>query len=205
MSEALISEPGLSLWERTRLFPRHVNRAASATAPKTLPEVRPGQLWYVELPSTERAVSPLEYRALTTANVVVYDRVLEPAVTSSLPLGAYAEPAPPRDGAIERCLSFARDGWSVARLVDPGGERAGIIRQLSERLLKFEASAAFAVSVFANTDGSYEKIAAELDELGEVIEARSFGQRVTLTIIFTGIDAGTAPRFVVASANGLAG
>ena len=81
MSEALISEPGLSLWERTRLFPRHVNRAASATAPKTLPEVRPGQLWYVELPSTERAVSPLEYRALTTANVVVYDRVLEPAVT----------------------------------------------------------------------------------------------------------------------------
>jgi len=152
MSEALISEPGLSLWERTRLFPRHVNRAASATAPKTLPEVRPGQLWYVE-----------------------------------------------------RCLSFARDGWSVARLVDPGGERAGIIRQLSEHMLKFEASAAFAVSVFANTDGSYEKIAAELDELGEVIEARSFGQRVTLTIIFTGIDAGTAPRFVVASANGLAG
>jgi hypothetical protein len=204
MSETLISEHGLSLWERTRLFPRHANRAASATAPKALPEVRPGQLWYVELPSTEPAVSPLEYRALTTANVVVYDRVLEPAVASSLPLGAYAEPTPPHDGAIERCLSFARDGWSVARLVDPGGERV-VIRQLSGGLLKFEASAALAVSVFANTDGSYEKIAAELDELGEVIEARSFGQPVTLTIIFTGIDAGTAPRFVVASANGLAG
>jgi hypothetical protein len=205
MSETLISEHGLSLWERTRLFPRHFNRAASATPSETLPEVRPGQLWYVELPSTEPAVSPLEYRALTTANVVVYDRALEPAVASSLPLGAYAEPAPPRDGAIERCLSFARDGWSVARLVDPGGQRLGIIRQLSERLLKFEASAALAVSVFANTDGSYEKIAAELGELREVMDAHSFGPAVTLTIVFAGIGAGTAPRFVVASANGLAG
>jgi hypothetical protein len=205
MSEALIREPNFSLWEPARPFPNRINRPACASAPEALPANRPGQLWYVELPSTAPAASPLEYRALTSANVVIYDRALEAAVAGSLPLGTYAEPAGPRERVTERSLSFARDGWSVARLVDPGVERVGIIQQLSERLLKFEVSAASAVSVFANTDGSYEKIAAELGELREVMDACSFGPAVTLTIVFTGIGAGTAPRFVVASANGLAG
>jgi len=208
MSEALISEPGLSLWEANPLSPdsvHRVGRTVFVTSPETLQAVQPGQLWYVELPSTEPAISPLEYRALMTANVVIYDRALESAVASFLPLGAYAEPAGSRDTVTERCFRFLRDGWSVARLVDPRGERTDIVRQLAERLLQVEAPASLAVSVFANAYGKYEKIAAELDQLGDAIDARGFDQPITLTIVFSGIGVGAAPRFVVASANGLAG
>src|ERR1700756_1932945 len=84
-----------------------------------LPTVEPGQLWWVEFPSTEPQFAPLEYRSLQTANVIVYDRTLTETVARFLPLGGYAEPATANDGAsdraLERCLSFMHDGWSVVR------------------------------------------------------------------------------------------
>jgi hypothetical protein len=231
MSEALRSEPGSSLWdavpcveitsvvtEPLLLHPHTVQDRVSrlpnsrtawigypAAGAAELPTVRPGQLWYVELPAKEPAFSPLEYQVLTTANVVIYDRALAPTVAGFLPIGGYAEPAPSDGAALGRCLRFAHDGWSVARLVDPSRGRAGMIRQLTERLLRVKAPTALPVLVFANDGGRYEKSEIEIDELGDVIEARSFHQLVNLTIIFSGIDAEAAPRFTVASANGLAG
>src|ERR1700730_8652432 len=128
MSETMTDELGSLRWSPTPLPPtagaRDEWHAATTLGPSELPVMRPGQLWLVELPATAPEVSPLEYRALSNANVVIYDRALAPTVTRLLPLGGYAEPAPSSDGQVRagsaRCVRFVRDGWSVARLFHPG-------------------------------------------------------------------------------------
>src|SRR5690349_18134531 len=99
------------------------SRAAATLGLSELPLMQPGQLWWVELPTRGPELAPFEYRALSTANVLVYDRALASTVARHLPLGSYAEPAALDHGrlnlASERCLRFARDGWSVARLLQP--------------------------------------------------------------------------------------
>ena len=207
MSELLLDRVDLSPWDPTEAFPnegRPVNRPVHATAQEGLPAVRRGQLWYVELPSTKRVAWPLEYEALTTANVVVYDRTLEPVVAAFLPLGAYAEPAMPSHKVIERCLSFTREGWSVTRLVDREGGRTGNIRQLSQRILEVRVPDPSAASIFINNHGHYENLEAELGELGDLVDRPRFGPAATVTGIFD-CGAGTTPRVIFTSANGLAG
>ena len=80
-----------------------------------------------------------------------------------------------------------------------------MLRQLTERLLRVAAPPALSASVFANTGSGYENIEAELDQLGGIVDAWSFSRSPTLTIVFGAIGTGSAPRFSVASANGLAG
>ena len=98
-------------------------RLAPVIEAPALPNIEPGQLWLVELPPTTDVWSPLEYRALTAANIIMYDRTLAKMVGDFLPLGGYAEPAAASgaafDAAAERAWRFACDGWSVARFVDP--------------------------------------------------------------------------------------
>ena len=212
MSEALIRETGSLLSKLTEL-PVSTNgwspyRSQTAGECPKLPTLQAGQLWYVELPSTEFAFSPLEYQALTTANLVIYDRALATTVARLMPIGGYAEPATPRGDAsdgFDRCFRFARDGWSVARLVHPSRRRVDLLRQLAERLLRVTAPAALSASVFANTGSGYENIEAELDRLGGIVDAWRFSRSSALTIVFGAIDTESAPCFSVASANGLAG
>src|ERR1700746_3220498 len=71
--------------------------AGTTLGASELPVMRPGQLWLGELPASAPDFSPLQYRALINANVVIYDRVLAPTVARLLPLGGYAEPAAPSD------------------------------------------------------------------------------------------------------------
>ena len=52
-----------------------------------LPEIRPGQVWVVEHASTDLHLSPLTHRAISAANVVIYDRALYATVAANLPLG----------------------------------------------------------------------------------------------------------------------
>src|SRR5262249_7460422 len=59
-----------------------------------LPDIQPGKVWVVEQTSTELRLSSLAHRAISAANVVIYDRALDPIVAANLPLGGYAEPAP---------------------------------------------------------------------------------------------------------------
>jgi hypothetical protein len=188
---------------------RHKSLPAGAVDLAALPTVGPSQLWYVELPSAEREFSPLEYQVLTTANVVIYDRALASTVAKFRPMGGYAEPAAPSnlasDLALERCARFARDGWSVARLVDRDRERVARIPQLSEWLQPVKSPVGLPVELFVNTGGRYGRNTVEISELGDIINCVSLGQTITLVIRFSGIDAGAAPRFSVASANGLAG
>src|SRR5256885_1955913 len=83
--------------------------------------VRPGEIWLVEqAPDTDLA--SLDRDAIASANVILYDRELEPLIAELLPLGTYAEPLPSgeqgtRSAISSRALRFAADGWSVVQVV----------------------------------------------------------------------------------------
>jgi hypothetical protein len=110
MSETLMIDPGSALAvEVSGRAARY--RPASVTQWTALPTVQRGQLWLVELPATEPNLAPLEHQALTTANVVIYDRALTPTVARFLPLGGYAEPAP-RNGGSDAFVLRATAGAS---------------------------------------------------------------------------------------------
>jgi hypothetical protein len=213
MTDALIIEPVSSLWTPAGLptgQTRHGDLSIDLVRWPALPVVGPGELYFTELAATELGLASLEYRALTTANVVIYDRVLAPTVAKFLPLGGYAEPATPRRGAPdaiwERCLRFVRDGWSVVRLVTPSGARISEIRHLSEGLRRGKVPADLPVSVFANLGGGvYERSEAQLAELGDIIDLHYSEQPQLLTVVCDAIGGEVAPRLSVASTNGLAG
>src|ERR1700694_3055148 len=87
-----------------------------------LPTLGPSQLWVIEQ-AQATALSELDRDALTSANVVIYDRSLARVVADVLPLGGYAEPLSFSCQALWRALSpralqFAADGWSVVQLVE---------------------------------------------------------------------------------------
>jgi hypothetical protein len=217
MSETMADELGSLRWSPTPLPPTAGAydewHAATTFGPSQLPVVRPGQLWLVELPATAPELAPLEYCALGNANVVIYDRALALAVARLLPLGGYAEPAAAGDGQFgagsERCVRFVHDGWSVARLLDPGfrsgPERLEMIRQLSYRLLA-EAPADLPVQIFVSAGrGRYERNETQLNRLDAMIAASALMRSSTFTIVLDVNDSSGAPRFSTASANGLAG
>jgi hypothetical protein len=193
-------DPWLRIPARLQYSTRPDNHSTGLATWSGLPRMRSGQLWVTALASAEPETAPLEYSALTTANVVIYDRTLAPIVARFLPLGGYAEPAVPgEDGVgatLVRCVRFARDGWSIARLVQPGGE----CRHLSELALSLEMPADLRVTVFANLGGSvYETSEIRLDELIH------FDRSSSLTVICDAIGGGHGPKLSVASTNGLAG
>jgi hypothetical protein len=103
---------------------------------RAAPTIEPGQIWLIEqLSATD--LSPMDRNAVIRANVVLYDRALEPLVAEILPLGSYAEPLP-RDhraggsAITPRALQFAADGWSVVQLVEalPGQRAAAGLNRL---------------------------------------------------------------------------
>jgi hypothetical protein len=100
--------------------------------------VKPGQIWLIEHASA-RALFPTDRDALTSADVVIYDRALAPVIASVLPLGGYAEPmqlqAPAGPTVSARALGFAVDGWSVAQLVEPHADRRTRLRLASDALM----------------------------------------------------------------------
>ena len=218
MSETLADELGSLRWSPTP-HPPTVGasdewHAAATLGPAELPVVRPGQLWLVELPAIAPELAPLEYRALSHANVVIYDRALAPTVARLLPLGGYAEPTATVDGqsaaGSERCVRFVRDGWSVARLIHPGfqsgRDRLDKIRRLSHRLLTVEMPADLPIRIFVSGGrGRYKRNETQLYRLDAIIAAYAFVRSSTFTIVLDVTDTGGEPRFSVASANGLAG
>ncbi len=217
MSETLADELGSLRWSPTPLNSmvgaRDEWHPATSLGPSELPVMRPGQLWLVELPATPPEFAPLEYRALSNANVVIYDRALAPTVARLLPLGGYAEPVSSSNGqsaaGSQRCIRFVRDGWSVARLLHPGfrsgRERLDRIRQLSYRLLA-EAPADLPVQILVSAGpGRYERNETQLNRLDAIIAEYASMRSSTFTIVLDATDTAVEPRFRVASANGLAG
>ena len=99
---------------------------------------KPGEIWLIEH-DMRRPLAGGERDALTSANVVLYERTLAPLVASVLPIGAYAEPLPEKaetggPGLSPRAIRFAGDGWSVVQLIEAGGDAESRARRISETL-----------------------------------------------------------------------
>ena len=212
MTEGLTIEAGPSSWRPADFTPRKARYQGcpAELVRSPLLEVRPGQLWFAEITPMEPAPASLEHQALTSANVIIYHRALAPTVSRFLPLGGYAEPAAPSrlsfDATWDRCLRFAREGWSVARLVRPSREQlTAEIRNLS-RLLLGRGLAPDLVAVFANLgDGVYEKSQMALCELDAALGLGGFAEALPLTILCDVVQSGAFPHASAASTNGLAG
>jgi hypothetical protein len=176
-----------------------------------VPGIRPGELWLVEHSSTDPQLSRLGHHAITSANVVIYDRTLHPIVAENLSRGGYAEPASwpveAIDRTFDRCIQFARDGWSVVWFVDHGlpcVARSERIGRLVDRLIGAGYPASQSAMLFVSENRSIrQQTETELDTLGIVVDATTCED--CLAIAFAAVGAGAAPHLHAISSNGLAG
>lgn len=186
-------------------------RSASAPRPQpaathlpTLPEIGAGQLWLIEAPVAKGAPSAPLRHALDGANVVIYDRALAVRLAPSFPLGTYAEPA--ADGAAGRCVRFARDGWSVVRLMPPRlpqRERVRRVRDFVDELAAAKVPGALPVTVLAEAAyGIREATETRLDQLADTVATFARDTRLAIVVV---AFAGGAARPQAVAANGLAG
>src|SRR5215831_9004079 len=83
--------------------------------------VQPGEFWLIEQPAGEELCS-LDRAALSSADIVIYDRRLGALIAQVLPIGRYAEPLFHADEAqpavSPRALRFAAEGWRVVQLLE---------------------------------------------------------------------------------------
>ncbi|HEY1796669.1 MAG TPA: hypothetical protein VGG57_11180 [Stellaceae bacterium] len=175
---------------------------------RALPAVEPGQLWLVEI-CPDRGLSTAERHLLGSANVILYDRSLSAEVAAILPLGAYAEPAPPRQlpdaAVIERCVRFALDGWSVVRLIDASQtrpSREARLRAIAERLHASGAGAQLPVRIFA--DAGSRAFIEDLARLATLDPDALGARNERLVVVFDAVALTRTPTYPIA-ANGLAG
>ena len=112
---------------------------------------RPGQVCVIEH-DPDGALSAPERDALTSADVVLYDRVLAPLVAELLPLGGYAEPLSFTGTTLTgRAADLAAQGWSVVQLVSASsGRRARLHAVESPRTGAAAASSAPSYAFTAN-------------------------------------------------------
>jgi len=198
--EGLICEPGNSGCKETWVPPshEHAKKGFSADVTGRLPysTVQPGQLWLIEIPPVDPELTPLEYRVLAAADLVIYDRALASTIAKFLHLCGYTEPAGPGEAVSERCVRLVTDGWSVARLIIPPGpwgrERSDQVRRSADWPPAFKAPADLQVLAFTNAGG-------------EIYQRDPLAQPSTRTIALSAIESGGGPLFCFASANGLAG
>ena len=216
MSETMADELGSLKWSPTTLSPTvgppDEWRAATTLGPSELPVMRAGQLWLVECPAAAPEFAPLEHRALRGANVVIYDRALAPTVARLLPLGGYAEPVVSGDGhsgadPIVASVSSATAGaWLDCSIPAFGPAGSGSTKSGSYRIAcsASRRSPICQVQIFVSRgQGRYERKETQLSRLDAIL-AR-YVPSSTFTIVLDMTDIGVAPRFSVASANGLAG
>ncbi|HEV2100382.1 MAG TPA: ATP-binding cassette domain-containing protein [Stellaceae bacterium] len=163
------------------------------------PTVAAGELWLIAVPDAESKLTSLEYRALTTANVIVYDRTLTEAVAPLLPLGGYAEPAG-GDGLV-RCLQFVRDGWSVVRLIEQPSpdDRDQAFQALAQQVRATGVFADWRVRRLSQQDGRW------LSGDDNVAPLPIRGGRGAREVIVIGASGATASDLYAVASNGLAG
>jgi hypothetical protein len=170
--------------------------------------IRPGEIWLIEQPSPS-ALFPLDRAALTTADVVIYDRALAPLVARFLPIGAYAEPpsldAHGAGSAISpRALQFAAEGWSVVQLVEARPGRRERLRDAVGALKRLSGGNDLPlVGIAKTTADRHRRWEGCLRNSSDLID--EFGDDDPLTLVFGPLVIRyPAPAYAFA-ANGLAG
>lgn len=181
-------------------------RRSPVHARPTLPKVGPGQLWLVEVP-LQGPLPEASRQVLRDANVVIYDRSLTNAVAEALPLGTYAEPAAAPETAAARSVRFARDGWSVVRLLParlPQRERTRRVQDVVDELATAKVLGRLPITLSAEAaDGIEEHLTARFDDLAAIVA--SFPRDTRLAIVIDAFGGATAAPLHAVAANGLAG
>lgn len=167
--------------------------------------VQPGQIWLIE----QAANAPLcgcDRAALTSANVVLYDRSLEALVAELLPLGGYAEPLPREaagDKISPRALRFAAEGWSVVQLVAVHIGRDARAGGIARSLGVAPAGIDLPLQAIAKGNGREQRCDGRLGNLPGILDG--FTADETLTLIVGPLAAPALPPAPAFTANGLAG
>jgi hypothetical protein len=186
---------------------RSMRRAISGA----LREIRPGQLWLIELPMNSEPSSALR-RVLGDANVLIYDRSLTDIVANYLPIGGYAEPAArgneDGDPTAARAVQFALDGWSVVRLVPARPtqrERLVRARRLVEQAGLSRAASQVAVTVHSDINAPVsEPTETMLNRLDLAVVTYPREARLTIVVDLATPGPAVARLYSIAG-NGLAG
>ncbi len=175
---------------------------------RRLPTVDPGQIWLVEH-DPAWPLAAVDHDALTSANVVIYDRALAPLVAQVLPIGGYAEPLAATGHAAgppltPRALALAGEGWSVVQLVVAGPSRRSRMRILPPALVQAGGAGDLPVRVIAKAAADRCRVLdVGLHEFAEFLG--EFNGDELLTIVFGPVIARNAVQAHAFIANGLAG
>jgi sulfate ABC transporter ATP-binding protein len=184
--------------------PRRAGLPFNAAVPAEVTMVATGELWLMGFAGADSEPTTLERTALARTNVIVYDRVLSDVVAAVMSPGGYAEPT---DGdGLARSLHFARDGWSVVRLIErPSSvDRNRGLREWAEQLRRAGASSDWRLWRLAERDGHWlSSDCGSLDDAVDVLSLR--GSRAAREVIVISAPPGAAPALCAVASNGLAG
>jgi hypothetical protein len=192
-------------------IPRAHDAAARDNEPSpadlsAFPAVAPGQLWLIELRSGD-TLSASARHVLDAADVVIYDRALSGAVSNALPLGTYAEPAAQSDASPSRCVRFARDGWSVARLLPAGltqRQRTRQVQDVVDELAAAKIAGRLPVSILTEgTNGNEDRFQTRFDDLASAVHDHT--PDACLAIVINAFGSTGGARLHAVAGNGLAG
>ena len=168
--------------------------------------VRPGEYWLIEqFPG--KGLSSLDRSALSSADIVIYDRPLAALVAQVLPIGRYAEPLSHNSGvqpAISpRALRFAAEGWRVAQLFEARHGDNQRLHSAVEALIQLHADDLPLLAIAKGAVNGQQVRNGRLHNLLEIIG--EFAADDPLTLILGPLVAGcVAPPHAFAG-NGLAG
>ncbi|HKM68899.1 MAG TPA: hypothetical protein VJX94_02260 [Stellaceae bacterium] len=172
------------------------------------PAIRPGQIWLIEQ-SSAPVLFPHDRGALTSADVVIYDRALAPLVARFLPLGAYAEPlsltAQAAGSALSpRALQFAAEGWSVVQLIEARPGRRERLRDAVGALMPLSSGGDLPLLAIAKAAADrHRRWEGCLRNISDLID--EFGDDEPLTLVFGPLVVRYPAPAHAFAANGLAG
>ena len=168
--------------------------------------VQPGEYWLIEQPSAKGLCS-LDRAALSSADIVIYDRRLGALVAQVLPIGRYAEPLFHTDEAqpavSPRVLRFAAEGWRVVQLLEARRGSNQRLFNAMEALTQLQADDLPLLAIAKRGVDGEQLHDGSLRDLLELID--KFAADDPLTLILGPLVAGcVAPPYAFAG-NGLAG
>ena len=168
--------------------------------------VRPGEYWLIEQ-SPGKELSSLDRSALSSADIVIYDRPLATLVAQVLPIGRYAEPLF-HNGEVQpavspRALRFAAEGWRVAQLLEARRGDKQRLHDAVEALIRLQAGDLPLLAIAKRAVDEQRLQDGRLRNLPELID--KFAADDPLTLILGPLVAGCVAPPYAFGGNGLAG
>ena len=168
--------------------------------------MRPGEYWLIEQP-TGKELCSLDRSALSSADIVIYDRPLAALVAQVLPMGRYAEPLFHTDEAqpavSSRVLRFAAEGWRVVQLLEARRGSNQRLFNAMEALIQLQADDLPLLAIAKRGVDGEQLHDGRLHDLAEIID--KFAADDPLTLILGPLVAECVVPPCAFAGNGLAG